>query len=243
VFVKETLTGAKVPYTVIPVVDEGPTKAGQYDWPKRHEAAVQYIKNNKIDLLLIGDSITHGWGGPPTEGAYNVPGDAMWTKYFGSRNAVNLGFGWDGTQHVIWRLAKGEIDGIKPKAAMIMIGTNNIGWTPTDEIVEGVATIVSTLRRRLPDTKILLLGIFPRDEKPDGKNRKQVIEVNAKLAALQKVKNVTFLDIGPKFLDKDGNFTKEISPDSVHLTPKGYGIWAKEIEPTLSKLMGDQKRQ
>jgi lysophospholipase L1-like esterase len=235
--VKEALTGVKAPASIIPVIDEGPTKAGQYDWMKRHQASVEHIKANKVDLLLIGDSITHGWGGPPSEGAYNVPGQDMWDKYFAPRNAVNMGFGWDGTQHVLWRFANGALDNIKPKAAMIMIGTNNVGGTSTADIVTGVTTIVQQLRRRLPETKILLLGIFPRDEKPDGKNRKQVIEINAELAKLGKTKDVTFLDIGGKFLTSDGTFTKDISPDSVHLTRKGYEIWAREVDPVLTKLM------
>lgn len=241
--VLEALTGKKVPGTIIPVVDEGPTKAGHYDWPKRHQASVDYMKANKVELILLGDSITHAWGGHPMEGGHSVPGQDMYEKFFGSRKAVNLGFGWDGTQHVLWRFAHGALDHVNPKAVVIMIGTNNVGWTPTEDIVLGISTIVKQIRRKLPDTKILLLGIFPRDEKPDGKNRKQVIEVNARIKELGKEKNVTFLDFGNKFLQPDGTFSKEISPDFVHLTKKGYEIWAREMEPTLSKLMGDTPRK
>lgn len=231
------LLAQQKPSSVIPVINEGPTKAGDYDWMKRHHAVVEYLKTNKVDLLLIGDSITHGWGGPPSQGAYNVPGQDMWDKYFAPRKAVNLGFGWDSTQHVLWRFANGELDNIKPKAAMIMIGTNNIGWTSSEDIATGVKAIVDEIRRRMPATQMLLLGVFPRDEKPDGKNRKQVTEINQMISILGKTKHVTFLDIGSKFLAPDGTFTKDISPDAVHLTRKGYEIWAREVDPVLTRLM------
>lgn len=227
----------QLPASVVPVINEGPTKVGDYDWMKRHQAVVEYLKANKVDLLLIGDSITHGWGGPPSQGAYNVPGQDMWDTYFAPRKAVNLGFGWDSTQHVLWRFANGELDNIKPKAAMIMIGTNNIGWTSSEDIATGVKAIVGEIRRRMPATQMLLLGIFPRDEKPDGKNRKQVNEVNQMISILGKTKHVTYIDIGLKFLAADGTFAKDISPDSVHLTRKGYEIWAKAVDPILTKLM------
>jgi beta-glucosidase len=233
----EFQTAQKVPASIIPIPNEGPTKAGQFNWMKRHEAVVDRVKQGNVDLLLIGDSITHGWGGPPSEGAYNAAGPGMFEKTFGSQ-AVNLGFGWDSTQHVLWRLANGEVDGIKPKAAMIMIGTNNIGWTSTEDIVTGIRTIIKQLRKQLPETKVLLLGIFPRDEKPGTKARLQIAEVNAQISKIME-KNVTYLDIGPKFLEPDGSIAKETMPDFLHLSRKGYGIWSHEVAPILAKWMGN----
>jgi len=152
-----------LPETVKPVIDQAPIDAHSYDWMARHNAVVDRVKQGHVDLLLIGDSITHMWGGVPEEQTIHGRGDYLWDKYFGSRNAVNLGFGWDRTQHVLWRFEHGEIDGIHPKVAVVMIGTNNMGTNSTDDIVTGIDTIVNQLRHKLPRTKVLLLGIFPRD--------------------------------------------------------------------------------
>ena len=179
------------PETVVPVQDLNPTKYHSYDWLARHNAVVERVKKGKVDLLLIGDSITHMWGGEPAEGGNNGPGSGYWDKYFGGRNAVNLGFGWDRTQHVLWRFENGEIDGINPKAAVVMIGTNNIGINPPAEIVLGVKAILDTLQKKLPKTKILLLAIFPRDHDANTKNRQLIAEVNSGIAKFGKRKGVT----------------------------------------------------
>src|SRR5476651_2371658 len=142
-----------LPETVIPVIDEAPTKFKSYDWMARHNAVIDRVKQGNVDMILVGDSIMHMWGGVPQPGG---PGQPYWDKYFGSRNAVNLGFGWDRTQHVIWRLEHGEIDGISPKVAVLMIGTNNIGSNTPNDIATGIDTIVSLLRHRLPKMKILV---------------------------------------------------------------------------------------
>ncbi len=233
---------AGLPETVIPVIDEAPTRAKSFDWMARHNAVVERVKQGHVDLLLIGDSITHMWGGVPEEQTIHGRGDYLWDKYFGSRNAVNLGFGWDRTQHVLWRFDHGEIDGIKPKVAVVMIGTNNMGTNSSEDIATGIDTIVSQLRHKLPRTKILLLGIFPRDPKPDSKNRKQIAEVNAKISVLGKEKGITYLDLTSSFVQTDGTISSEIMPDYLHPSAKGYGIWAKAMEPTLAKLFGDRPR-
>jgi len=229
-----------LPETVIPVVDEAPTKAHSYDWMARHNAVVERVKQGNVDLLLIGDSITHMWGGVPQPGG---PGQYLWDKYFGSRNAVNLGFGWDRTQHVLWRLEHGEIDGIHPKVAVVMIGTNNIGSNSNDDIATGIDTIVSTLRHKIPKIKILLLGIFPRDHLPDTFNRKVVADVNEKISVLGREKGIAYLDLGSKFLEPDGTISKDMMGDFLHPTPKGFAIWARAMEPTLAKLFGDKPRE
>lgn len=228
-----------LPETVIPVVDEAPTRANSYDWMARHNAVVERVKQGNVDMILVGDSIMHMWGGAPQPGG---PGQFLWDKYFGSRNAVNLGFGWDRTQHVIWRLNNGEIDGIKPKVAVVMIGTNNMGSNSADDIATGIETVVSTIRHKIPKIKILLLGIFPRDHMPDTPMRKEIAEVNAKIAVLGKERNIVYMDLGPKFLEADGTISSDTMQDFLHPTPKGYEMWAKEMEPTLAKLFGDKPR-
>jgi lysophospholipase L1-like esterase len=215
--------------TTTPVPREG-------NWLKRHEAYSQTIKNHQdAKLLFIGDSITDAWSGP---------GKEAWNRYFAPRKAVNLGISGDRTQHVLWRLENGNIDGVKPKAAVLMIGTNNSNGNDhtAEEIADGIKAIVAKLRKELPETKILLLAIFPRGEKPNPQREK-----NAKASKLASAeadgKMVHYLDIGDKFLTADGSLSKEIMPDFLHLTPKGYQIWAEAIEPKVAELMGERSSE
>lgn len=199
-------------------------------WVKRNDAMNARIKQGKVDLLFIGDSITQGW-----EGA----GKEVWEKFYAPRNAVNLGIGGDQTQHVLWRLDHGNLDGIKPKVAVVMIGTNNSGSNmPAAQTAEGVAAIVNKLRERLPETKILLLAVFPRTDIEAA--RQLNLSLNPIIAKLADDKQVFFLDIGQKFLEADGTLSKEVMPDLLHLSPKGYTIWAESIEPTLKPLLGEK---
>jgi lysophospholipase L1-like esterase len=123
-----------------------------------------------------------------------------------------------------------------------MIGTNNLQANTNEDIVTGIDTVVSQIRHKLPKTKILLLGIFPRDQKPDSELRKRIIEINNHISVLKKERNISYLDLGPKFLEPDGTLSPEIMPDFLHPSPKGYAIWAKAMEPTLAKLFGDKAR-
>jgi beta-glucosidase len=130
-------------------------------WSKRHEEKLQEIKSRgQIDLVMIGDSITHGW---------EDGGKAIWEKFYAPRKALNLGFSGDRTEQVIWRLQHGEVDGLSPRLAVIMIGTNNAGHRQEEsqDTAAGVKAILDELRTRLPETKCLVLAIFPRSEKAD----------------------------------------------------------------------------
>ena len=230
------------PDSVIPAVDDAPTKAGSYNWMDRHNSVVNRVKQGNVDLILVGDSITHGWGGSPDQTRGDAIGE-LWTKYFGSRNAVNEGFGWDRTQHVLWRFDHGELDGISPKVAVVLIGTNNIGANKAPEVVQGIAAVVAELQEKLPKTKVLLLGIFPRDEKADTFNRKQVAEINSQVATtVGKRDGVTYLDLTSAFVQSDGTISADLMGDFLHPTAKGYAVWAQAMEPTLAKLMGDTQR-
>src|SRR5207237_1337936 len=154
----------------------------------------------------------------------------VWQRFYAPRNPANFGIGGDRTQHVLWRIENGEVEGIKPKVAVLMIGTNNSRDNTADEIADGIKAIVRRLQEKLPDTKILLLAVFPRGEKP-GATRDKLNEVNEKIASLGDGTRVTYLDIGKHFLNEDGTISKEIMPDFLHLSPKGYRIWADAIEP------------
>ena len=200
-------------------------------WMNRHESFNQRVAKGNVDLIFIGDSITHGWEGK---------GKAIWEKYYIKRNAVNLGIGGDRTQHVLWRLDNGNIKNINPKVAVVMIGTNNSGngRNSAEEMIDGVTAVIEKLRTKLPKTEILLLDIFPRGQRINAQ-RGKILQVNQVLSRLDSRPHVTFLRIGQNFVSPDGSIAKDIMPDFLHLTPNGYEIWAKSIEPTLARLMGE----
>jgi len=196
----------------------------------RHQLINDRAKAGDVDLLFIGDSITQGW-----EGA----GKDVWAKFYGNRKAMNAGIGGDRTQHVLWRLENGNIEGIKPKAAVIMIGTNNSGSNTSEQIADGVKAIVAKLRKELPEMKILVLGIFPRGaDKSDV--RRQVNEgANQLIQAVADGGMVQYLDIGNEFLEEDGTLSKDIMPDLLHLSPTGYEIWAEAIDAKVAEMLGE----
>jgi lysophospholipase L1-like esterase len=206
-------------------------------WLKRHESFVELAKAGGIDVLFLGDSITDFWRDPKR-------GKTLWDEHFAPLHAANFGISADRTQHVLWRMDHGELDGIKPKVVVLMIGTNNTGLerdkvTPRNtvpEAIAGVTAVVTELREKLPETKILLLAIFPRGEK-DSPQRAQVAEINAAIAKLDDGKFVHFLDIGPKFLWPDGTLSSDIMPDLLHPSEIGYAIWAAAIKQPLEELL------
>jgi len=195
----------------------------------RHESFNKKVAQGNVDLVFIGDSITQGWEGN---------GKDIWAKYYGERNAVNLGIGGDRTQHVIWRLDNGNLKDITPKAAVIMIGTNNSGSNSSQEIAEGVNKIVEQIRNKSPKTKILLLAVFPRGATKDDARRKVNQGANAIFSKLDDGKHIHYLDIGDAFLQEDQTLPRNIMPDLLHLSPQGYEIWAKSIETKLASMLG-----
>ena len=199
-------------------------------WMKRHESFNRRVRDGNVDLVFIGDSITHGWEGK---------GKKVWEEFYGKRNAVNLGIGGDRTQHVLWRLDNGNLYNISPKVAVVMIGTNNSGKgrNSAAEMLDGVTAVVAKLRAKLPKTHVVLLDIFPRGERFN-EQRGKILQVNQALRRLERDNSVTYLPIGHRFLESDGSLSREIMPDFLHLSEKGYRIWAESIEGTLRRLMG-----
>ena len=211
---------------------------------KRHESFNEISKKGEAKLVFLGDSITQGWEGK---------GKATWEKFYAKRNAANFGIGGDRTEHVLWRLQNGNFDGLTPKLIVLMIGTNNTGHQnrPMPEInnqiyacsaeqtADGVELILRTLKKKAPQAKILLLSIFPRGETPADPMRQQNEATNALIAKLADGKTVQHLDIGKTFLQPDGTLTREIMPDLLHLSEKGYDLWAEAIEPKIQELLGE----
>ena len=201
-------------------------------WMPRHERVLERVAEGNVDLIMIGDSITHGW---------EEDSEALWEQYYAPRNAVNMGFSGDRTQHVLWRFDNGEIDGISPKLAVLMIGTNNSNGNDNtaEEIADGIKAICAKMRTKLPKTKILILAIFPRGKvssPPRAKNAK-ASELASEIADGKKI---YYLDINDHFLDDDGTLPKDVMPDLLHPNTNGYRIWAEAVEPTIAKLMGEK---
>jgi lysophospholipase L1-like esterase len=196
---------------------------------------VAQAKQGGIDILFMGDSITDFW---------RNRGSNVWNQYYAPRHAANFGISGDRTQHVLWRMDNGELDGIKPKVVVLMIGTNNTGKerdnmttrNTVPETIAGVQAVVADIRARLPDSKILLLGIFPRSTLADPQ-RAEVALINTVIAKLDDGKMVRYLDIGPKFLEADGTLSRDIMPDLLHPSERGYRIWADAMNPTLDEMM------
>jgi lysophospholipase L1-like esterase len=202
-------------------------------WMKRHEGFSAEAKKGGIEVLFLGDSITDAW----RNGAQRK----LWDERFAPLKAANFGISGDRTQHVLWRIQNGEFEGLTPKVVCLMIGTNNIGQKNPESAasaVAGIQAIVKEIHARSPKTKILLQAVFPRGEKPDHPHRAVIKEINEAAAKLDDGgKTVRFIDFGAKFAEADGTLTKQVMPDFLHLSEKGYQIWADAIREPLAELL------
>lgn len=220
-----------------PVIPEG-TNLSTYpmprdDWYPRVQNNFNRSQGKQFDLIFDGDSITDGWQGQ---------GKEVWAQRYAALNAFNFGIGGDKTEHVLWRLSKGQVDGMNPKLIVLMIGTNNSGRDTADQIAEGVKAVVNEYLKRCPNSHLLLLAIFPRSEKATDGIRAKLAEVNTKISALAENKRVTYLDIGAKFLTPDGTLTRDIMPDFLHPNAKGYQIWTDAIQPIIDQYFPAAKK-
>ncbi len=212
-------------------------------WQARHAEKLREARGKPIDLVFLGDSITQQWEKPEYQ--------AIWQRFYGDRNALNLGFVGDATSHLLWRIRHGELAGLHPRAAVILIGANNLGrlhWPEADDVA-GIEAVVDETRFRLPATKILLLGVLPSDRGP------WVLQtgaaINRALAARYgsgAVAGVTFLDLSQEFLRPDGSVDdgKFIDPTlspprpALHPSPEAAASMAAAMEPTLAAMLGDR---
>lgn len=208
-----------------------------YDWYARHEAVLKVKEQINPEIVMIGDSITHFWGGPPELGPQRGP--LAWKALFGQQRALNLGFGWDRTQNVLWRLDHGEFDGLHPRCVVINIGTNNFSGTANArantpaEVVEGIRAICQRIHAKSPESRIILMGVLPRGAKPDDAFRKKILELNKLLVEVGQTPGITFLDIGPQFLLPNGELPRTLMSDFCHPTEEGYTLWATALKPLL----------
>lgn len=208
-----------------------------YDWYARHEAVLKVKDRIDPEIVMIGDSITHFWAGPPE--AHIQHGPQAWKGLFGQRRVLNLGFGWDRTQNVLWRLDHGEFDGLHPRYVVINIGTNNFSATSharantPAEVAEGIRAICARISAKSPASRIVVMGVLPRGAKAGDPFRSKILELNKRLAEFGKAPGVTFLDIGSRFLLPNGELPRRLMSDFCHPTEEGYAIWASALKPLL----------
>lgn len=210
---------------------------GGTSWLDTHSKLVDYIQSNHgpVDVLLVGDSITQQWGSPLDTGSLNE----SWKKEFKSLKTLNIGIGGDKTQNVLWRLEHGGVDGIEPRIILLMIGNNNMFFTPetgTSAAAQGIAMCAKTLRRKFPNSQIIVAKILPAHESGN-RFYKDIQKTNADLDSLrlQDDPKLSVLDLWSEFTHADGTLKKELfTPDSIHLSIEGYRVYAERLRPLIN---------
>ena len=200
---------------------------GGDSWLKIHEGLVKTVQANPgpVDVLLVGDSITIQWG-------------ASWAKQFPDRKAVNIGIGGDKTQNVLWRLDHGGVDGLQPKTIVLMIGNNNMFFTPETGVAaaaKGVEACARNLREKFPDAELIVAKILPCHA-PKSRFYEDILLTNAEIEKLNLGADpkIRVLDLTADFLNADGTIKKALyTPDNIHLSPEGYAAYAARLKPLL----------
>lgn len=203
-----------------------------------HEQLVKKAQSGRIDTYFLGDSITRRWGCTDPQWAANMEN---WKQNFHGWNAGNFGWGADSLQNILWRIQNGELDGVNPKVIVILGGTNNIGSRPgpatkVNDIVEGMKAVLATCRAKAPGAKIILMGITPRND-----NMEVMPEINAVNDAFAKLadgKTIYYLNINHQLAKPDGVLLDGMTIDKLHLSTKGYQIWADALKPMLTEFLG-----
>jgi beta-glucosidase len=176
-------------------------------------------------ILFLGDSLTQKWD------------PSLWERFFVPLDALNAGVNGDRTENLLWRIENGNLNRQRPEIAVLLIGTNDIGRNrPARIIAEGVREILGKLRSRMPTTRILLLGVLPRSESPDSERRHQVCEVNQLIRTCADGEHVFYADIGVALLNRAGRLTREVSPDGVHLSERGYSLLTDRLELEFGRI-------
>ena len=211
-----------------------PVARGEVWWIEQSRSYDKIAREaNPVDLVFLGDSITEGW---------RNEGRAVWSQFYGKRNAVNFGIGGDRTENTLWRIQNGNFDGFSsanPKLIVLMVGTNNSASLLPQYIAKGIEANINALRLKVPQSRILLLGIFPKGSSADNGQREALRVVNEKIADLADNEHVFYQDISGEFIEKDGTISERIMPDYLHLSDEGYHRWATAIEENVARLIGN----
>lgn len=209
-----------------------------------HEELVRKAKQGGIDVYFAGDSITRRWGTSDSQYRHFL---TNWTANFFGWNAGNFGWGGDTVQNILWRLENGELDGVHPKVIVLLAGTNNLGDAPAttddatkvEEVVGGIAAILNVMRQKSPRATILLMGITPRQDRNGGVSLAATIHrINQRLAGLADGQRIRYLDINRQLADPEGRLYEGMTVDGLHLSVKGYQVWADALKPVLTELLG-----
>lgn len=188
-----------------------------YNWYNRHEAELALNAKENPDILMVGNSITHFWGGEPAF-PQRCFGQKSWNKMFKGKKAHNMGFGWDRIENVMWRFYHGELDGIQAKKMFIMLGTNNIGYNTYDEILQGVLNVIEIAKSRQPGMKIYVQGIYPRRDK-----EAEIAAYNKRLEEALKGTDVTYIEVASALTDENGKLVESrFIGDGLHPNEEGY---------------------
>ncbi|MEM8678327.1 MAG: platelet-activating factor acetylhydrolase IB subunit [Planctomycetota bacterium] len=201
-------------------------------WRERHQEKLKEVAQGDAQLIMIGDSITHSW---ETTGATTAE------QYYGDRQLLNLGYSGDRTEHVLWRLQHGELEGLSPKLVVLLIGTNNTGHRldKPEATAEGINAIVKEIQARVPKARLLLLGVLPRGAAPDDEMRQINDRINQLIARDAKQAGIDYLNLDAVFLGEEGRLAEALMPDELHPNAAGYQVWAEAMEPTLAKLLDE----
>jgi lysophospholipase L1-like esterase len=209
-----------------------------------HRQMVENLKKGRIDLYFVGDSITRRWR------ATDYPRFlGNWNQNFFGWNAANFGWGADTIQNILWRLQNGELEGVHPKVIVLLAGTNNLGNGPaTDakvsDITKGIKALLATMRDKAPKATIILMGILPRN---DGARPTAVMpsvnKINESIAEFADGKMIRYLNINGQLADKEGKLIDGMTEDRLHLSLKGYQVWADALKPLLKELLGPPAKE
>lgn len=214
-------------------------------WPRTdanskiaHKQLVAKAKAGGIDLYFLGDSIMRRWGCTDPQWSQML---ANWKKNFFGWNAANFGWGADGIRHMLWRIQNGELDGVNPKVIVILAGTNDVGNRPGNDekvadIVNSYRALLATCREKAPEAKVIVTAIFPRNDNPAV--LPEIRQINDELAKLADGETVFYLNINDKLADSDGMLYEGMTVDKLHLSVKGYQIWADALRPLLTEFLG-----
>lgn len=203
-----------------------------------HQQLLEKARSGRIDVYFAGDSITRRWGA--TDYPHLL---AHWRETFHGWNAANFAWGGDSTQHMLWRLQNGELDGLEPKVFVLLAGTNNVGAAlarghdvDAADIAAGVEALVHEMRARVPAAEIVLTAIFPRNDHAAA--LPAIAQINAQLERFAQRERLHFIDINDRLADEAGRLSDEFSDDGLHLNAAGYAVWAEALVPRLADLLG-----
>ena len=214
-----------------------------------HAQLLEKTRKGRIDVYFEGDSITRRWGATDPQYKDFL---ANWTTNFFGWNAANFGWGGDTVQNILWRLQNGELDHVNPKVIVLLAGANNLGGplrpegeeARVEEVTRGIGAILTTMRQKAPGSTIVLMGIFPRNDRLAAPAVGPTIKrINDRIARFADGKRVRYLDINDKLADAEGKLFAGVTVDGLHLAVKGYQIWADALKPILTELLGPPAKE